>query len=550
MAAAHSNAPIEVLVSRGLPADHPRRGASVYWRRWVPAALLLGGLMLLARSLPLATGIDRLQRWVADLGLLGMIVFAATYVAAALLFVPGAALTIAAGALFGLIGGTVTVSLASTAAAGLAFLLARRLLRRHVEALARRHRAFAAVDSAVGDGGWKIVALLRLVPLFPFSAGNYLLGLTSARLWPYLAASWLFMLPGTLMYVYVGYLGISSLEAATSADATVGAWRIALLAAGLLALVLATVYLTRSARRRLRAYASLEDHPPETTLARPALRGGPATALLWAAAAAALTTGVWARANSQRLAGLFGPPVVQSRETFAGSQATMKFDHHRLDALLRRFVDPDGLVDYGGLRRAQSDLDAYLTSLADASLDRLGRDGRLALLLNAYNAFTLRLILDHYPIGSILDIPVARRWSARRWRLAGRTVSLDEIENELIRPNFKEPRIHFALVCAAKGCPRLRAEAYVPDRLEEQLADQARFLHSSDRWFRFDPVRRRVELTQIYQWYASDFEQAAGSVLSFVSMFVPAVQRQLSAAVRLEIGYLPYDWGLNTQTRK
>lgn len=524
-------------------ADQSTQGSSARLR-WLPALLLLGGLIVLARSLPVATGIDRLERWVGGLGLFGMVVFGAVYVAAAMLFVPGAALTIAAGAVFGLVGGTVTVSAASTTAAALGFLCARHLLRRRVEELARRHRAFSAIDRAIGDGSWRIIALLRLVPLFPFSAGNYLLGLTSARFWQYLAASWLFMLPGTLMYVYIGFLGVETLDAASSADAAVGVGRVVLLAAGLLALVLATIYLTRLAKRRLHESAPADDFIPATTSAGPGRR---VTGALWLGVVVVVAMAAWASVNKDRLAGLFGPPVVRSREAFAGTQAATFFDHSAFTDLLRRFVDADGRVDYPGLCGEPGSLDDYVASVAEVPLEPLGRDGQLALLINAYNAFTLRLICDHYPIDSIRDIPEEQRWTARRWRLGGRTISLDQLENELIRPNFAEPRIHFALVCAAIGCPRLRTEAYVADRLDDQLAEQARGVHLNERWFRFDPDAGRVELTQLYQWYGADFEQAAGSVLAYVGRQVAAVQQHLEGGRGLEIGYLPYDWSLNQQ---
>lgn len=161
----------------------------------------------------------------------------------------------------------------------------------------------------------------------------------------------------------------------------------------------------------------------------------------------------------------------------------------RFDALLRTQVDADGLVDYAGLKDAHAELDAYIRSLAAAPFEQLGRDEKLALLINAYNAFTLRLVLDHWPLASIRHIPGKRRWDAPRWRLAGETLSLNQIENERIRPRFKEPRIHFALVCAARGCPPLRAEAYTGARLSAQLADQARRVHSDGRWLRFASIR-------------------------------------------------------------
>ena len=189
---------------------------------------------------------------------------------------------------------------------------------------------------------------------------------------------------------------------------------------------------------------------------------------------AAVGLGLGAADARTRLRYVPGPPAVPAAEVLAAEPNGRSFDHARLDALLRAHVDSTGLVDYAGLSRESAALDAYLASLASAPFEELGRDEKLALLINAYNAFTHRLILDHRPVSSIKDIPSGKRWDDRRWRLAGEMVSLDQIEHERIRAAFREPRIHFALVCAARSCPPLRAEAYVGDRLEAQLADQTR----------------------------------------------------------------------------
>jgi len=230
---------------------------------------------------------------------------------------------------------------------------------------------------------------------------------------------------------------------------------------------------------------------------------------------------------------------------YSNATAGAVFDHSRLDALLRAHVDADGLVDYEGLGRESAALDAYLSSLAPAPFAEMGRDEKLALLVNAYNAFTLRLILDHRPVASIRDIPSAKRWDDRRWRLAGETLSLNQIEHERIRSRFSEPRVHFALVCAARSCPPLRAEAYVGARLEAQLADQARRVHADGRWLRFDPAAGTLQLTKLYDWYGSDFLQAAPSVEEYVAAHELSVRAALGAGQKLKVRWLPYDWSLN-----
>lgn len=231
--------------------DPPPAGdASGGWRalRFARAAGLacaFASAVLVVRALPLEELVSRLDALVVRAGPLGLVVYGVAYVLLALLFVPGAALTLGAGALFGVARGLLVVWPASTTAAALAFLAARHLLRPHVEALARRYPRFRAVDRAVAEGGWRVVALLRLSPAVPYSAGNYLFGLTAVRFWPYTLASAVAMLPGALLYVSLGATG----RAAAGGSRTPGEWM--LLLAGLLATLVVTVYLARLARRAL-----------------------------------------------------------------------------------------------------------------------------------------------------------------------------------------------------------------------------------------------------------------------------------------------------------
>jgi hypothetical protein len=148
--------------------------------------------------------------------------------------------------------------------------------------------------------------------------------------------------------------------------------------------------------------------------------------------------------------------------------------HAPLGYLLRAYV-VDGEVDYAGLASDREPLAAYLDSLAATEVGALGRDARLALWINAYNAFTLQLILEHYPgITSIKEIPRASRWEDVRWNVGGTLYSLDQIEHEILRPRFGDPRIHFAVVCASVSCPDLREEAYASAHIDAQLDAAAR----------------------------------------------------------------------------
>ena len=215
---------------------------------WLALAAAAGGVLLAAASVPA----DLLAEWIAQTvaawGWGGMIGFTGLYVVATLLLLPGWIFTVAAGAVYGLWQALLLVSLASTTTAALAFLIARYLARERVARWAARWPKFQALDRALAHGGWRVVALVRLSPVIPFGWQNYLYGLTPIRFGPYLFASWAAMLPGTLLYVYLGYLGGAGLEAARG-ERSWGVGRWTLTGLGLIATIAVTVYLTRLARR-------------------------------------------------------------------------------------------------------------------------------------------------------------------------------------------------------------------------------------------------------------------------------------------------------------
>jgi len=533
----------------------PRSGQR--WSQWIRMASVIVAvlaLLALARLLPMGRMADWLGATVQDMGVWGPLVFALVYVIATVLMLPGAALTVAAGAIFGLLWGTAAVSLGSTAGAALAFLIGRYLARDAVERRFGRFPKFRAVDRAVSEGGWKIVALLRLSPAVPFNLQNYLYGLTGIRFWPCVLASWVAMLPGTFMYVYLGYAGRAGVAAATgeAGGRTPAQW--AMLGVGLLATIAVTVYVTKLARRAIakqsgaaEELAGSDDQQEDAPVAPQPARRIVTAAYALVALAIVVLVGC-AYANQSWFQGLFGPPQATLTEAYAEKPAGPGFDHSDFDALLKQYVNDAGGVDYAGLMTKRDKLQAYIQRIAEAPFAEMGRDHKLALLINAYNAFTLELILEHWNGGqleSIKDIP--NQWTEERWNIGGKTYSLNQIEHEQIRPKFKEPRIHWALVCAAVGCPPLRSEAYAADRLDEQLADQARYVHSHDKWYRFDPQSGTVHLTRLYNWYGGDFEQVAGSVLAYVARYDRALKRALDAGRVPRIQWLDYDWSLNSQ---
>ena len=212
--------------------------------RWFGLALVLIAFATAWSFLPVKEWVKAFNDWIEQRGALGYVIFIAAYAIAAVLFFPGSLLTIGAGLAFGLWRGFAVVSAGATLGAALAFLVARYFLRHRVEEAAKNNPKFAAMDEAIGREGWKMVALLRLSPLVPFNLSNYLYGVTKIGFWPYVAASWAGMLPGTFLYVYLGAAG----KEATSGEAA-GPWKWALFGAGLVATIVVTVWISRVAKR-------------------------------------------------------------------------------------------------------------------------------------------------------------------------------------------------------------------------------------------------------------------------------------------------------------
>jgi uncharacterized membrane protein YdjX (TVP38/TMEM64 family) len=216
------------------------------WLRLALALAALGALFAFGRF---AGGrVDELRDWIDGLGAIGPIAFVATYALGVVAFLPGAALTLAGGAIFGVAKGTAIVFAAAVLGSTLAFLIARYLARGFVEARIAGNAQFAAIDRAIGQQGRKIVFLLRLSPVFPFSLGNYALGLTRVSLPDYVIAA-AGMLPGTLLYVYIGSLAGDVAASVASGGTETG--RTVLTAVGLVATAAVTVFITRIARRAL-----------------------------------------------------------------------------------------------------------------------------------------------------------------------------------------------------------------------------------------------------------------------------------------------------------
>lgn len=247
------------------------------------------------------------------------------------------------------------------------------------------------------------------------------------------------------------------------------------------------------------------------------------------------------------------------------ASAQEPFDYAPYQRVLTRYVDPEGFVDYAALKRNRRDLDRFIGQLekvSPASHSELFpiRESRLTYWINAYNAWILRIIVDHYPVTNITKIGSAPHaaFIDPLIRLGGEKMSLRHLENEIIRRGFGDPRIHFAINCASLGCPRLPQEIFHPDRLDAQLEAVAREFNNQERHVRLDRANNRLVLSRIYQWYEGDFltwgehhfkrrVDLADYILGYLK---PERRLALTQRKNLRIVFRNYDWSLNDQATK
>ncbi|MGI8605486.1 MAG: DUF547 domain-containing protein [Verrucomicrobiales bacterium] len=208
-----------------------------------------------------------------------------------------------------------------------------------------------------------------------------------------------------------------------------------------------------------------------------------------------------------------------------------------------------GLVDYHKLKAHPEKLGAYLNLPAQVSksdFDAWSSGQQMAFLINLYNAQALKLVVDHYPVRSIKNIGGFRGpFKLRAVHLWGGLKTLDDIEHGILRPHYAEPRIHFALVCAARSCPDLRSEAYQAEILSVQLDDQARnFLRQEDK----NPLlvgNTELYLSRIFDWFEDDFSAAKGSVIKFILPYLPVEKASVISRKQFREKFVAYDWTLN-----
>ena len=261
---------------------------------------------------------------------------------------------------------------------------------------------------------------------------------------------------------------------------------------------------------------------------------------------------------------------VMTTSSFAAGEATLgrnwpaaeqvsfdQIDHSAWDALLQKYVDTAGYVDYTAWKASAADsqaLDAYLAALSRASIrGQASREANLAFWINAYNAVTLKGILREYPTDSIRN-HTAKIFGYNIWKHLYLTVgdgkfSLNQIEHEILR-KAHEPRIHFAIVCASVGCPRLLGRAYTPQQLESQLTANTRQFFSDRTKFSYDAASGQIRISPILSWFADDFGPNLAAQMAAIAPYLPdQAAEQLARSGSARVTYLDYDWGLNDQVK-
>ncbi len=246
------------------------------------------------------------------------------------------------------------------------------------------------------------------------------------------------------------------------------------------------------------------------------------------------------------------------------------FPHEALDRVLQRFVNVQGRVDYRGLLLEPADLELYYGLLAAYSPDSHpqffpDRQSRLAYWINAYNAATLKAVLTHYPIGSVGEVEAPALlffmpdksgfFYFQRPIFGGGQQSLYHLENDLIRPRFADPRIHFALNCASRGCPKLPRHAFSAESLDAELDRETRIFLSEQRNFRVDFAEHAIYVSSLFDWYREDYLQwlvAEGetepTILDYISRYLSMAKRnRLEQCEDCALRFIAYDWQLNDQ---
>ena len=276
------------------------------------------------------------------------------------------------------------------------------------------------------------------------------------------------------------------------------------------------------------------------------------------------------------LAGLLMAFSVVSLQTLAAESKKQGCNYRNFAEALKDNVDDAGMVNYRKLKAEPQKLRAFIAELGNLGrkdFDKWDDNEKIAFWLNAYNALTLKAIIDNYPIKSSFFKSriypknsirqIAGVWGKIKFKVIGQNLTLGHIEHKILRVKFDEPGIHVAMVCAAIGCPPLRNEPYTGDKLQEQLGDQARRFLANPAKFKIERANHRIYLSPIFKWFAADFtnkntpqksigrhKKEQSAVLNYIASYLDKDRKDYVFSGKFKIKYLKYDWSLNEQQTK
>jgi hypothetical protein len=224
------------------------------------------------------------------------------------------------------------------------------------------------------------------------------------------------------------------------------------------------------------------------------------------------------------------------------------FSHELFDQVLQEYVDGKGRVNYTKLKANPEKLEAYLDLLVVANPTELSYNGQLVFWVNAYNALVIKGVIDHYPTTSVRKVKWFNGFFSRlKFRVAGKTYALNQIEHGIIRTEFVDPRVHFVLVCASRSCPPLDKRAFSVADIEERLETATFNFIKDPTQVRLDRAKRHVYLSKIFKWYDEDFREGYDGVADFLADYLPPEDADFVLAEDVKFEHLDYDWTLNDQ---
>jgi len=276
------------------------------------------------------------------------------------------------------------------------------------------------------------------------------------------------------------------------------------------------------------------------------------------------------------LVGALGISTIVWLDALGANAINAGFGYDDYAAVLKDYIDNRGMVSYKRLKARRESLDLFVLTISklDAkTYEKWSNKEKIAFWINAYNALTLKVIIDNYPIkpsffksiyypkNSIRQIKGV--WDKKKFKVMGKDMTLEDIEHKILRKKFDEPRIHFALVCAAMGCPQLRNEPYLGEKLEEQFENQIHHSLADDKKLKINRKDDEVHMSSIFKWFGGDFvskyapeEKMVGlsrneaAVINFISKYLETSDSSYLMTGNFKIKYLKYDWSLNEQQTK